>query len=172
MVTDGASLTKNSKTFERKLMGVEPLPPPRIPALAALAERRRASSSRVQRSPPSDNQFSNPLRLLRRDDERRGEQAARQTADERAPLHHWMISSARCSSDRGIVSPSALAVLRLITSSNFVGCSTGRSPGLAPLRILSTCPPARRSTSKVLGPYEMRTPPFVNVLVQPSTGRR
>src|SRR5262245_39602545 len=31
-----------------------------------------------------------------------------------------------------------LAVLRLITSSNVVGCSTGRSPGFAPLRILST----------------------------------
>src|SRR5438093_5417210 len=35
----------------------------------------------------------------------------------------------------GIVSPSALAVLRLTTTSNFVGCSTGRSAGLAPLRI-------------------------------------
>jgi len=31
-------------------------------------------------------------------------------------------SSARASSDGGIVSPSALAVLRLMTSSNFVGC--------------------------------------------------
>jgi len=34
--------------------------------------------------------------------------------------------------------PSALAVLRLMTRSNFVGCSMGRSPGLAPFRILST----------------------------------
>ena len=32
----------------------------------------------------------------------------------------------------------AWAVLRLMTSSNFVGCSTGRSAGLAPFRILST----------------------------------
>ena len=30
------------------------------------------------------------------------------------------------------VSPSAFAGRRLMTSSNFVGCSTGRSPGLAP----------------------------------------
>src|SRR5712692_2463451 len=44
---------------------------------------------------------------------------------------HWMISSALTSSDRGIVSPRALAVLRLITSSNFVACCTGRSAGLA-----------------------------------------
>jgi len=57
----------------------------------------------------------------------------------RAPLvHHWITSSARPSSDGGMVSPIALAVLKLITSSNFVGCSTGRSAGLAPLRILST----------------------------------
>ena len=31
--------------------------------------------------------------------------------------------------------PSVLAVLRLITRSNLVGCITGKSPGLAPLRI-------------------------------------
>jgi uncharacterized membrane protein YfcA len=46
--------------------------------------------------------------------------------------------SARATTDRGIVKPSALAVLRLTTSSRVVGCSTGRSAGLAPLRILST----------------------------------
>ena len=34
--------------------------------------------------------------------------------------------------------PSALAVFKLITSSNLVGCSTGRSAGFAPLKILST----------------------------------
>ena len=51
---------------------------------------------------------------------------------------HSIIWSARDSTDGGIVRPRVLAVLRLITSSNFVGCSTGRSPGLAPLRILST----------------------------------
>src|SRR5262249_23572506 len=46
--------------------------------------------------------------------------------------------SARYSIDCGIVTPICLAVLRLIASSNFVGCSTGRSAGLAPFRILST----------------------------------
>jgi hypothetical protein len=38
----------------------------------------------------------------------------------------------------GIVKPSAFAVLRLMTSSNLVGCWTGRSAGFAPFRILST----------------------------------
>jgi hypothetical protein len=42
------------------------------------------------------------------------------------------------SSDCGIVSLRALAVLRLMTSSSCVGCSTGRSAGFAPFRILST----------------------------------
>jgi hypothetical protein len=38
-------------------------------------------------------------------------------------LHHSMTWSARASSDGGMVMPRALAVLRLITNSNFVGCS-------------------------------------------------
>jgi len=38
----------------------------------------------------------------------------------------------------GTVRPSALAVLRLITSSNLVGSMTGKSPGLTPLRTLPT----------------------------------
>ena len=55
----------------------------------------------------------------------------------RAPIVYWMTSSARPSSDGGIVRPRVFAVLRLMTNSNFVGCSTGRSAGLAPFRILS-----------------------------------
>jgi len=51
---------------------------------------------------------------------------------------HWITWSARASTDCGIVRPRALAVLRLMTNSNFVGCSTGRSAGFVPLRILST----------------------------------
>ena len=47
-------------------------------------------------------------------------------------------SSAVASRDWGIVRPSSLAVLRLMTNSNFVGCSTGRSAGLAPLKMRST----------------------------------
>src|SRR5262245_58679365 len=54
------------------------------------------------------------------------------------------ITAFACAMRRGgTVRPSALAVLRLITSSNLVGCSTGRSAGLAPLRILMTYPADR-----------------------------
>src|SRR5712692_1976052 len=57
--------------------------------------------------------------------------------DAASTIHHWMISSARPSSDGGIVRPSALAVLRLISMSNLDACITGRSAGRAPLSILS-----------------------------------
>jgi hypothetical protein len=38
----------------------------------------------------------------------------------------------------GIVRPSFFAVLRLMTSWNVLGCSTGKSAGFAPFRILAT----------------------------------
>jgi hypothetical protein len=50
---------------------------------------------------------------------------------------HSITSSARASSNGGMVRPSALAVLRLMISSNLLGCSIGRSAGFAPLKILS-----------------------------------
>jgi hypothetical protein len=47
-------------------------------------------------------------------------------------------SSARVSGRGGIVSPSALAVFKLMASWNFVGCWIGRSAGSAPRRIRAT----------------------------------
>src|SRR5215467_12409443 len=55
-------------------------------------------------------------------------------ADELPPSHS-MTSSARARIEGGTVRPSASAVFRLTTSSNRVGCWTGRSAGFAPLRI-------------------------------------
>jgi hypothetical protein len=46
-------------------------------------------------------------------------------------------ASAVARSADGAFNPSVLAVLRLMASSNLVGCSTGRSDGFAPLSILS-----------------------------------
>jgi hypothetical protein len=56
----------------------------------------------------------------------------------RMRVDYSITSSARASSVGGTVRPSALAVLRLMTSSNLVGCITGRSLGLAPLRMRPT----------------------------------
>src|SRR5262249_29905762 len=54
--------------------------------------------------------------------------------DEIAPLHS-INSSARPLNGSGTVMASALAVLRLMISANFVSCWTGRSAGFSPLRM-------------------------------------
>src|SRR5262244_1561145 len=46
---------------------------------------------------------------------------------------HSITSSASASSVGGISRPNDLAVLTLITNSNLVGCSMGKSAGLSPL---------------------------------------
>ena len=76
-----------------------------------------------------------PLRLLRA---RRQRPRRCRTAEQRYELapDHSITSSARASSVGETSSPSAFAVLRLMTSSNLVACSTGRSAALVPLRIL------------------------------------
>ena len=55
--------------------------------------------------------------------------------------NHSITSSARARTRGGMVMPSAFAVLRLMTSANLVGNSTGKSPGLLPFKILSHCLP-------------------------------
>src|SRR5262249_26538531 len=77
------------------------------------------------------------LALLRPCHQRPRSRRAAEPRGERASPHP-ITSSARTNRVSGIVRPSALAVVRLMRSWNFVGCSTGRSLGLAPRRILST----------------------------------
>src|SRR6516164_2488629 len=82
------------------------------------------------------------------------------TTDERdkfAPPHS-ITSSAVARSVGGTVRPSALALFKLMASSNLTGCSTGRSAGLVPCKILCTYSAARRYKSVRLGPYEMSPP--------------
>src|SRR5262249_22816940 len=82
-------------------------------------------------------------RLLRA----RRERPRRRAAEQReglAPLHS-ITSSARSRNVPGILRGRASAVVRLMTRSNLIGCSTGMSPGFAPRKILSTWSPARRN---------------------------
>jgi hypothetical protein len=59
-------------------------------------------------------------------------------SEQRARRNGYSItSSARASSIAGTSMPSALAVLRLITSSNLTGTWTGSSFGFVPLRMRS-----------------------------------
>src|SRR5262245_33419100 len=71
--------------------------------------------------------------------------------DEVAPFHS-ITSSARSRIEVEISIPIALAVLRLTTSSNLVGCSIGRSVGFAPFAIRSTYSAARWYIPAMLGP--------------------
>src|SRR5215469_2273004 len=120
--------------------------------LEPLPECRQISGVRCGRYHFQQTDTIDFPRLLRPSGKRRSEQTADKVGNERATGDHWITSSARVSSDGGIVRPRALAVLRLITSSNFVGCSTGRSAGLAPFSILSTNVAARRNRSDTFGP--------------------
>src|SRR5262245_45861777 len=63
----------------------------------------------------------------------------RRAAEKRYELaaSHSITSSARASTLAGRSRPSALAVLRLIASSNLVGACTGRSAAFSPLRMRS-----------------------------------
>jgi hypothetical protein len=70
--------------------------------------------------------------------------AGLKSANRRHSAIHSITSSARASIVGGTVRPNAFAVVRLMTRSNLVGCSTGRSAGFAPRRILSTYSAARR----------------------------
>jgi len=62
--------------------------------------------------------------------------------------NYSITASARVINVGGSVRPRTLAVVRLMTNSNVVGCWTGRSPGFAPRRILSTYSAACRNKSK------------------------
>src|SRR5262249_36765327 len=84
------------------------------------------------------------LRLMGRGGPRRAGGGWKGAGSQTNSRRHSITPSARASSVGGTSMPSVFAVLRLITSSNLVGCSTGRSAGLAPFRILSTYAALRR----------------------------
>src|SRR5215475_3125537 len=71
-------------------------------------------------------------------------------------------SSARASRVGGTVMPSALAVFILMTSWKRVGCSTGKSAGWAPFRILSTYTAALRKRSAYIAEYDISPPSSAN----------
>src|SRR5215471_16847726 len=71
----------------------------------------------------------------------RRERPRRRAADKRdelATAAHSITSSARASNVGGNVMPRTLAVIRLMISSTFTACWTGRSAGLSPLRMRPT----------------------------------
>jgi hypothetical protein len=78
---------------------------------------------------------THPISLLRPRRERPRDRRAAEKRDELAAAAHSITSSAATSNLSGTARPSALAVLRLMTNSNLVGCITGKSAGFSPLRM-------------------------------------
>src|SRR5262245_3055964 len=77
----------------------------------------------------------------------------------RTPLPvHSIIASARCRKVSGTANPSILAVLRLTTSSNFVGCSIGMSAGDPPCNIFTTNRALCRNEAELSAPYDNKPP--------------
>src|SRR5262249_31792456 len=116
----------------------------RSPLVAALdaagfaeAFAERSDTARIGRA-VADESDDRHRRLLRARGERPPGHCAAEQLDERAALHHSIISSAMASNLSGISMLSALAVLRLITSLYLVGACTGRSAGFSPFRMRST----------------------------------
>jgi hypothetical protein len=112
--------------------------------IAGLSVRVGFEDARNDADPP------HPLSLLCARRERPRHRAA-EKRDERAALHS-ITSSARASSDGGTSRPSMRAVWALMTSSNLAYCSTGRSVGLAPLRMRPTYTAICRYVSTMLVP--------------------
>src|SRR6516162_6946379 len=79
-----------------------------------------------------------------------------------AATAHLITSSARSRNDSDIVRPSALAVLRLMTSSKLVGCSTGMSAGLFPCKTFCTNSAVCRYRAVDWWPYDIRPPASAN----------
>src|SRR6516225_1418990 len=98
-----------------------------------------------------DANAPHPVRPLR---PRRERQCCRSSAYKRNELTppHSITSSAAFNRPFGTLRPSAFAVLRLMTSSNFVPCTTGKSAGFSPLRIRPAYRPTCRYESVALPP--------------------
>src|SRR5262249_49281185 len=105
---------------------------------------------------------------------RRERPPSRRAADQRDQLapSHSIPSSAIESTPGGIVSPSVLAVLRLIVSSSLVACSIGSSAGLAPCRSRCTYHAPRLNKTGRDAPYAMRPPALTFSFSWYMAGRR
>ncbi len=109
--------------------------------LAMLRARYSRASDRIRgkRAAPANSFLT--IRLIR------GEcdpaRSAASVVRKKEPSVHSITSSASNCIEFGTSIPRTFAVLRLMTKSNLVGCSTGSSPGFAPRKILSTYSAAR-----------------------------
>lgn len=88
-----------------------------------------------------------PLRCNERTSDRRG--ATSPLAKAGSIANYSITSSERVSSERRTTVPNTFAVFRLMASTNFIGCSMGRSLGLA--RLSGSCQHSLRSDGAIVG---------------------
>jgi len=118
----------------------KPKPPPPLAAAAPTSPPATAPLPRQIEPPP---RFFLPAVIAGGTDQpsrstRKATRVRNSRPMHRRKQHRYSItSSASCCKWRGTSRPSAFAVFRLMMSSILLGCSTGKSPGLAPFRILS-----------------------------------
>src|SRR6266702_863239 len=115
-------LGRGDRERAHEVLHVEPVSAPRARALLLLQP---------------DFFFGDRGELVQRRE--RGAVAAGSRHRQGAVVVHSMTSSACANSAGGTMRPSAVAVLRLMTNSNFVGCSTGKPAGLVPRNKLRSC---------------------------------
>src|SRR5262249_15228110 len=119
--------------------------------IACLLQSLQKSARSLGRRHRAEKADYRHRRLLRAYRERPRRRCASKQRDELPPFHS-ITSSARASIEGGSSRPSAFAVLRLITSSYFVGVCTGSSAGFSPLRMRSTYEAAWRYCSLISAP--------------------
>src|SRR6516162_7910844 len=101
----------------------------------ALAECGQIACTEIDRRRAAEESYYRHRRLLRARRERPSRRRATEKRYELAASHHSITSSAATSSFSGTVRPSIRAVEALMTSSNLLDCTTGKSAGFAPLRM-------------------------------------
>ena len=106
----------------------------------ALAQGHTEAREWHKRGAPEEANHRHSL-LLRPRPERPHRRRAANRSNELPPPHS-ITSSARANSVAGTVMPSTRAVLRLMASSNLVGCKTGRSLGFSPFNMRPLYAPA------------------------------
>jgi hypothetical protein len=141
----GANFPAVKKSDRRPRIDVAPITLPRSPASLSSRNEVPHIFTRKSRVQPKEILITSAQRLLQQN-------LPDPDSCSAANSPYSITASARASSVGGISKTSAFAVFKLMTSSNLVGCKTGKSPGRSPLRIRPTYRPACQYASGELAP--------------------
>src|ERR1700738_4308956 len=132
----GADFLAVKKSDRRPPIDVAPITLPRSPASLSSGNEVPHIFTRKSRVQPKEILITSAKRLLQQN--RPGADQCTAANDVHGFMAYSTTLSARIRKVSGTSSPIAFAVLRLITNSNVVGCSTGTSWGRSPRNSLAT----------------------------------